>query len=153
VNNLLQSRSFPISELVVARFNAGDDVLLSIKEVAEKHKVTSGMFSLIGALDRAEWGFYSPQKRTYLIKKWGSSFLTGRAREILSCVGNVGQLDGKIVVHGHIVMKSLSDHARGGHLLEGCRVFPTAELTLLKASGTLTREQDDRFGLALLSFK
>ncbi len=147
----MKSCSFPVSELIVARLDAGDDVLLSIVAAAEDHKVTAGMFSLIGALDRAEWGFYNPQKRNYNTHTWRASWAAGRVKEILSCTGNVGLRDEKTIVHGHIVLGS-STGAFGGHLLEGCRVFPTAELTLLKAQGTLTRREDEGFNLALLHF-
>jgi predicted DNA-binding protein with PD1-like motif len=46
---------------------------------------------------------------------------------------------------------SRSTYASGGHLLEGCRINPTGELTLVKARGTLARQLDKTLNLALLS--
>lgn len=138
--------------MIAARFEAGEDLLLSIKAVAEEYGVSAGMFSLIGALESAKVGFYDPAKRIYRIRKIKPGFGDVRALEILSCTGNIAQLEGEVVVHGHIVLKCYLRDNTGGHLLEGCKVFPTAELTLLKASGTLKRLQDNTFNLALLNF-
>lgn len=147
----MRSISLTVDELVVARLDVGDDILLSIKQVATEHAVTAGMFSLIGAVDRAKYGFYDPNKRVYRTRSWTTGFLRPSALEILSCQGNIGQLKGDPIVHGHITMSGISGTMIGGHLLEGCRINPTGELTLLKASGTLTRRMDESLKLALLS--
>ncbi len=138
--------------MIVARLDVGEDVLLSIKALAEEYNVTAGMFNLIGALESAKVGFYDPAKRTYRLVKFKPGFGDVRALEILSCVGNIAQREEEVVVHGHIVLKGYQRNTQGGHLLEGCLVYPTAELTLLKASGTLRRLQDNAFNLALLHF-
>lgn len=138
--------------MIVARLDGGEDILLSIKAVAEEYNVNAGMFSLIGALESMKVGFYDPAKRTYRIVKFKPGFGDVRALEILSCMGNIAHREGEVLVHGHIVLKGYRRYNTGGHLLEGCIVYPTAELTLLKASGTLKRLQDNAFNLALLHF-
>jgi predicted DNA-binding protein with PD1-like motif len=138
--------------MIVARLDPGEDVLLSIKAVAEEYEVTAGMFSLIGALKSSKVGFYDPAKRTYRIVKVKPGWGDVRALEILSCMGNIAQRKGEVVVHGHIVLKGYMRNTIGGHLLEECLVYPTAELTLLKAAGVLKRVHDDAFNLALLHF-
>ncbi|MFX1563838.1 MAG: PPC domain-containing DNA-binding protein [Promethearchaeota archaeon] len=147
----MRSISLAVNELIVARLDAGDDILLSIKQVATEHAVTAGMFSLIGAVDRVKIGFYDPNKRKYKTRSWTAGFLRGSAMEILSCQGNIGQLKEETIVHGHITLSNLIGYWVGGHLLEGCRINPTGELTLLKASGTLTRRMNEKLNLALLS--
>ncbi|MFX1563038.1 MAG: PPC domain-containing DNA-binding protein, partial [Promethearchaeota archaeon] len=148
---LMDSISLTVEELIVARFDIGDDILLSIKQVATEHAVTAGMFSLIGAVDSVKIGFYDPNKRRYITKSWTPGLLKSPALEILSCQGNIGQLKGEPIVHGHITMSGMRGEMMGGHLLEGCRINPTGELTLLKASGTLTRRMNESLKLALLS--
>jgi len=147
----MHSINLAVEELIVARLDVGDDILLSIKQVATEHDVTAGMFSLIGAVDYAKFGFYDPKKRIYKVRSWTARFLNSPALEILSCQGNIGQLKGESIVHGHITMSGMRGEIIGGHLLEGCRINPTGELTLLKASGTLTRHMDESLKLALLS--
>ena len=139
--------------MIVARLDAGEDILFSIKAIAEEYNVTAGMFSLIGALESVKVGFYDPAKRIYRILKFKPGFGDVRAIEILSCMGNIAHREGEVIVHGHIALKGYRRYMTGGHLLEGCRVYPTAELTLLKASGTLTRQHNESLNLALLSFE
>jgi predicted DNA-binding protein with PD1-like motif len=131
--------------------NIGDDILLSIKQVATEHTVTAGIFSLIGAVDHAEYGFYDPNKHLYKKRSWTPGPSKSSALEILSCQGNIGQLNGELIVHGHIIFSGVNGEMIGGHLFEGCRINPTGELTLLKASGKLTRSMDEKLKLALLS--
>jgi predicted DNA-binding protein with PD1-like motif len=147
----MRSSKFPIDEVIVARLDPGDDVLLSVKQVAKEHMVTAGVFTLIGAVDRAKCGFYNPKKRAYDARTWEPQPRGSKLLEILACVGNVGQLDGEPVVHAHITLMGYHTSTLGGHLLEGCRINPTGELTLLKARGTLIRQLDKSFNLALLS--
>jgi len=147
----MRSSKFPVEEVIVARLDPGDDVLLSIKQVATDHAVTAASFTLIGAVDRAKFGFYNPKKRAYDTVTWKPGRWAPKLLEILACVGLVGQLDGETHVHAHITLKGYLGFTFGGHLMEGCRINPTGELTLLKARGTLTRRLDKTLNLALLS--
>ena len=147
----MPSCSYPIEKLIVARFNAGDDLLESIKEVVHEHEVKAGMLTVIGAVDQARYGFYHPQKKAYTNLSWEPTAGSSPALEIVSCMGNVALLDDNIVVHAHITFTGEKGEIMGGHLLEGCRVNPTAELTLLKAGGILRRKHNQDLNLALLS--
>jgi predicted DNA-binding protein with PD1-like motif len=149
----MPSCSYPVEKLIVARFDAGDDLFESIREVVREHEVKAGMFTAIGAVDRAQYGFYHPQKKTYTNLSWEPIADSSPALEIASCMGNVALLDDNIVVHAHITFTGEKGEIMGGHLLEGCRVNPTAELTLLQAGGILHRKRDEDLNLALLSIK
>ena len=109
------------------------------------------MFTVIGAVDQAHYGFYDPSKKAYTTLKWKPNLKSSPALEILCCVGNIARLDGEVVVHAHITLSGEKGEIMGGHLLEGCRVNPTAELTLLIADGVLTRKRNESLNLALLS--
>jgi len=146
----MRSSTFRIEEMIVARLETGDDVLLGIKRVAEEQEVSTGLFTLIGAVDRARWGFYNPSKRIYQVETWRPGALGPRALEILSCMGNIAKLDDETVVHGHITFKGFRQPTVGGHLMEGCRVNPTAELSIIKGSGVLGRRRNPELNLALL---
>ncbi|MFW9831249.1 MAG: PPC domain-containing DNA-binding protein [Candidatus Thorarchaeota archaeon] len=143
--------SLPLKEIIVTRFEAGEDLLSGINQVVLENDVSAGMFSVIGAIDTANYGFYIPAKKDYTALNWVPSNDSSPALEILSCIGNVALLNDKPVVHAHITLAGVKGEMIGGHLLEGCRVNPTAELTLLKAEGKLQREHNDMLNLALLS--
>ncbi|MHA2315422.1 MAG: PPC domain-containing DNA-binding protein [Candidatus Hermodarchaeia archaeon] len=147
----MRSCSFPLKEIVVARFDVGEDLLLGIQQVVIQHNVKAGMFTVIGAVDQAHYGFYDPGKKLYATLKWKPTTESSPALEILSCVGNVARLDGDVVVHAHITLSGEKGEIMGGHLLEGCRVNPTGELTLLIGEGVLTRKRNESLNLALLS--
>ncbi|MFX1299830.1 MAG: PPC domain-containing DNA-binding protein [Promethearchaeota archaeon] len=147
----MRSCSFPLKEIVVARLEVGEDLLHGIQQVVIQHNVKAGMFTVIGAVDQAHYGFYDPGKKAYTTLKWKPNLESSPALEILCCVGNIARLDGEVVVHAHITLSGEKGEIMGGHLLEGCRVNPTAELTLLIADGVLTRKRNESLNLALLS--
>ena len=147
----MRSCTFPLKEIVVARFEVGEDLLLGIQQVVVQHDVKVGMFMVIGAVDQAHYGFYDPRKKAYTTLKWKPHTDSLPALEILNCVGNIARLEGEVVVHAHITLSGEKGEMMGGHLLEGCRVNPTAELTLLKADGELRGKRNDEFNLAFLS--
>ncbi|TRO54560.1 DNA-binding protein [Candidatus Bathyarchaeota archaeon] len=148
---MMPSRSFPVKELIVARFDAGEDLYQNIKQVVVNHAVKAGMFMVIGAVDRAKYGFYHPVKKAYTNLSWEPTSDSSLALEIVNCTGNVALLDDDVVIHAHITFTGECGEIMGGHLLEGCRVNPTAELTLLKAEGVLRRKRNNELNLALLS--
>ncbi len=55
------------------------------------------------------------------------------------------------MIHAHITLTGEKGEIIGGHLLEGCRINPTGEMTLLKADGVLQRKRNEALNLALLS--
>ena len=73
-------------------------------------------------------------------------------RLAVACLGNIAQSKGEPIIHAHITFTGVKGEVIGGHLVEGCRVNPTAELTLLKGTGTLRRKIVEKYQLALLEF-
>ncbi|MFX0168857.1 MAG: PPC domain-containing DNA-binding protein [Candidatus Hodarchaeota archaeon] len=147
----MRFEKFPLKDLVVARFEKGEDLLDGIRQVAIESQVTAGFLSVIGAVDRVQYGFYIPQSRSYASHSWKPTNSSSPALEILSCLGNVAYLNNEVVVHAHITLSGVNGELLGGHLQKGCRVNPTAELTLLTVKGLLRREQNEELNLALLS--
>ena len=147
----MRLNKFPLKDLIVSRVEAGEDLFNSIRQVVIDAEVTAGFLSVIGAVDRACYGFYIPETRSYASHKWEPTYDSSPALEILSCLGNVALLEDEIVVHAHITLSGVKGELLGGHLQEGCRVNPTAELTLLSAQGKLKRKRNEELNLALLS--
>jgi predicted DNA-binding protein with PD1-like motif len=147
----MRFNKFPLKDLIVCRVDAGEDLLNSIRQVVVDSGVNAGFLSVIGAVDRACYGFYIPETRSYTSHKWEPTSDSSPALEILSCLGNVALLEDEVIVHAHITLSGVNGELVGGHLQEGCRVNPTAELTLLSAQGKLKRKRNDELNLALLS--
>jgi predicted DNA-binding protein with PD1-like motif len=141
----------PLKDLVVSRLERSEDLLEGIRKVVVESQVTAGFLSVIGAVDRARYGFYIPETRSYASLTWEPLNDSSPALEILSCLGNVAVLDDEVVVHAHITLSGVNGELIGGHLQDGCRVNPTAELTILTAKGTLSRKRNEELNLALLS--
>lgn len=146
----MQSKVLPIKELIVARFDKGKDLLQGIIDVVKAYQVSAGVFTVIGAVDQAHYGFYNPKNRQYTVQTWNPGPNRSPALEILSCLGNVAVLNEEPVVHAHITLRGELGETVGGHLLAGCRVNPTSELTLLKAQGTIHRKKNPTLNLALM---
>ena len=128
---------------VSSRFFEDEDLLSSIASTAKETDIDSGFFVLIGTLKKAVLGFYKEGK--YIpIEKNGPL-------EILSCTGNISVKDnGELVVHGHIVVGDSNGDAFGGHVLPGCLVDVTAELSLIEVEkGSLVRKFDTQRNLFL----
>ncbi len=147
----MPSCSFTLKEIIIARLKAGEDLLHGIKQVVLQHTVKAGMFMVIGAVDRAQYGFYNPKKKIYTNLSWKPTKDSSPALEIVNCSGNIALLDNDVVIHAHITLTGEKGEIIGGHLLEGCRINPTGEMTLLKADGVLQRKRNEALNLALLS--
>lgn len=129
----------------LTRLQYDGDLFLSIKNVFKENGIQMGFFTAIGAVKTAHVAFYDQAAKTY------TDFIIDEAAEILSCVGNISEIDGDISVHAHITLGLKDGTAKGGHLLEGTIVF-AAELFGVALDGRrLERRFDDTTGLKLWS--
>jgi predicted DNA-binding protein with PD1-like motif len=130
--------------MVVCRLTHGEDLLAAIETVATKADAHSGVFFLIGSLDKARFGFYSEERRFEPIDIEGQL-------EITSCIGNLADEDGRLVIHAHMTVADAEGKVYGGHVLTGCRIYPQAELVIFQTEGVkLKRKYDEASGLHIL---
>lgn len=125
------------------RLNHGADLLGSITEIFRQHPGQMGSFTAIGAVKKAHVAFYDQERKEYL------DSVIDEPAEILSCVGNVSQVEGEISVHAHITLGYRDGVARGGHLLEGTQIFACELFGVILEGEVLRREFDDVTGLKL----
>jgi uncharacterized protein len=119
------------------------DLLVSIKEAFKKSNIRMGFFVAIGAVKYAKMAFYGQDDHKYY------EFSVDEPAEILNCTGNVSGLDGEIFVHAHITIGLEDGTAKGGHLVEGTKIF-ACELFGVPLDGEqLTRTFDEITGLKL----
>lgn len=102
-----------------------------------------GIIGAIGAVRCARIAFYGQDDHTY------HELFLNEPAEILNCTGNVSDLNGEIFVHAHITLGLKDGTTRGGHLVEGTKIF-ACELFMVPLEGKLLRRtRDDVTGLNL----
>jgi len=133
---------YSASKKLIMRLKHDADMVQSIAEFARNKGVNAGNFTAIGALKRAELGYYDQKNHEYRKMRIDSPY------ELASCVGNVSLRDGEPFVHAHVVLSDEKGNTRAGHLLEGI-VF-AAEVHLSQLEGPkLERKYDELTGLSL----
>ena len=129
---------------IIGRLAKGEDLLVALSKLTQKHGITLGEVSAIGAVSQARVGFYNQAERKYYYLD------LARPLEILSLTGNVSLKDGKPMVHAHVTLGDQDGQAFGGHLAEGTLVF-ACEFTIQEYQSTtaLVRQMDGPTGLFL----
>jgi len=128
--------------MIVSGLPHGKDLLAAIENAATEAEARSGVFFLIGALDKARFGFYS-KEGTY------RPIDIERQLEITSCMGSLADENGRLVIHAHMTAADAEGRVYGGHVLEGCRIYVRAELVIFQVEG-LKRSYDAATGLHVL---
>jgi hypothetical protein len=119
------------------------DLLVSIQEAFQRSGTKMGFFVAIGAVKHAKIAFYNQDDHKY------HEFSVDEPAEILNCTGNVSELDGETFVHAHITLGLKDGTTKGGHLVEGTKIF-ACELFAVPLEGEpLKRSFDDVTGLKL----
>lgn len=136
-----------LGRIFVCRLDYGADFLDSVRRFADEKGIGSAVFTALGAFERVALAFYDQTAKKYTIEK------IERPIELLSCVGNIGKLIGKTIVHSHAVVSDSEDRVYGGHLAEESIVF-ACELVISELQGiNLGREYDKETGLNLFTFR
>lgn len=127
----------------VVVFDAGDELLQAFNEFVCEHHCSASSFKAIGALSSVKLGWYNPETKQY-----DTAVELEEQLELLSLIGDVGQMNGKPIVHSHAVIGRRNGSTVGGHLMSAI-VSPTCELFLVEYPKGLVKEPDDRFNLNL----
>jgi predicted DNA-binding protein with PD1-like motif len=126
----------------MARLDHGKEIIGQITDLAKEKEIKTGFLSVIGALSRAELGYYDQ-----VSQKYGEIQIDGPV-ELVSCLGNVSLRNGVPFVHAHAVLSDRAGRVYGGHLNSGT-VF-AAELYMQELLGpNLERVPDSITGLNL----
>ena len=145
---MVDSKATEFSRVIVARMKPGEDILETIQKVCVDYNVISGQLSLIGAVGSAQLGYFDRESGEY------RSFTIDDDVEVVSCSGNISKgLDGKYIVHAHMIVSDVKGKCYGGHLMPGCVVSVTIELIINEFKDGLKREKDSETGLNLLALK
>lgn len=114
--------------VMVERLRRGEDVLDRLNQLVRENGVTAASFTALGAVEKASVGFFVGSGQYSTVSYEGPL-------EVLSCVGNVSLKEGKPFIHAHIAIADKEGKAYGGHLMAGCIVSATFEVTMLVYEG------------------
>ena len=127
----------------VLRLEKGDEAISKIVGFCAQNDIENAWFSGFGAASSARLAIYDLEKKEYIRKEFSGIL------EILNFLGNVGQMDGKTIVHSHVTLSNKDFSAFGGHVDE-LIIAATCEIILHQLDITLARKRDDEIGLNLL---
>jgi hypothetical protein len=134
---------YDVKKTFLERLPHDADLLSATRDCFARHNMRMGAFMAIGAVKRARISFYDQAKKVY-----GEEAIDQPA-EILSCIGNISELDGEVFAHAHVVLSLADGTTRGGHLLEGTPVFAGELFGFALDGEQLQRAYDPVTGLKL----
>lgn len=120
--------------IVVAKFGDGEDFFSSLRDLAKKHEIKSGLIlSCIGMLRDLTIGYFVGKG------KYAETRIEGPV-ELTSMQGNIAHKNGENLFHIHLNAADRDKNVHGGHLIAGT-VNNVNELTILKLNEiSVTRE-------------
>ena len=123
------------------RLRPGQDLRKEIERFTKERRIKAGfIITTVGSLEKAT---------LRLADQNNPSTFEGKF-EIVSLVGTLSQ-DG---VHLHISLSDSAGRTIGGHLVEGCQIYTTAEIVIGEANGIVfTRETDKLTGYKELKIR
>jgi hypothetical protein len=128
----------------VVILDTGDEVLSSLKSVAQTEQLAGSSFKAIGALSDVELGWFN-----WETKKYQTAIKLKEQVELLSLLGDIALKDGEPQIHAHLVIGRQDGSAHGGHLLSAT-VRPTCEIVITENPKHLQKQIDPESGIALI---
>lgn len=130
---------------VVARIDKGEEILESLRELAEKEKILLAGVSALGAVSEFTVGVFDTGEKKYYANDFSGTY------EIVSLTGTVNTMDGEYYSHLHMSAGDLEGKVVGGHLSRAV-VSATCELLLHVIDGRVDRQFSGEVGLNLFRF-
>ena len=127
----------------MGRLPYNSDLLKEITSFCKKNNIRLGKIEAIGALQKANIGFYDNEKSDYKINSFDRFF------EIINLTGNISIKDGEPFIHAHITLADENGKAFGGHLLEGNIVFVCEVIIHVFDGDDFVRKPDKDTGVFL----
>jgi predicted DNA-binding protein with PD1-like motif len=128
----------------VVILDSGDEILSSLKYVAQTEHLAGSSFKAIGALSDVELGWFNWETKVY-----ETAVRLQEQVELLSLIGDIALKDNEPQVHGHLVIGRKDGTAHGGHLLSAI-VRPTCEIVITESPEHLQKQIDPESGIALI---
>ncbi|MHA2182499.1 MAG: PPC domain-containing DNA-binding protein [Promethearchaeota archaeon] len=141
----MKSIEAKIGRVIIGKVEPDEDLIESIIEMVQNHKIQSGLINCIGALKKFTLGYFNLDTKSYERKVFEENI------ELVSCMGNIAFLDGEPIIHLHISIGNRDYSVMGGHLFQPAIVSITGEVYIFEIDKKLYRESDLKFNLSLLN--
>lgn len=129
---------------VIVRFNNGEEIVSTLKQLCDNLHITLGSIIGIGATNDVTIGLMNTKT-----KKYQSTRFTGD-HEISSLIGNITTMNGDVYLHLHITVCNAELKTFGGHLTSAV-VSATFEGVIDIIDGQVDRTFNQAVGLNLLN--
>lgn len=125
------------------RFFHGEEIVSGLVAFAKSANLTAAWVQALGALSRAEIGYYDPEARKY------ERLAIEEDVEVTGLIGNLSLVEQEPFAHLHVTLGRRDFSTLGGHLFRG-EAGATVEVLLLAFAGAkLERARDEEIGLNL----
>ncbi len=126
-------------DIVVVTLAPEEEIIASLLEVAEEHKIAGGFLTGLGSTSEVDIAFFDPEKKEYVPRTFAEP------TEIGNMVGNFSRLEDGWHVHVHISVSGPELIAFTGHLNRGV-VGTACEIYIRRLSHEITRIRDQSAG-------
>ena len=138
-------KQFEQGRTFVAKLNFEADLLEELNKICFEENIRAGSISMIGAVSSLKLGFFDQETKEYIL----TTYAYDEPMEVVSCIGNISEKDGKPICHVHITAADRKGKCIGGHLVQGTSVY-AGEVIIQEFLGEdLVREVDEQTQLAL----
>lgn len=132
-------------DTVLLRIDRGEEIIETVKRVAEKERIRLASVEALGAVDDFTVGVYDVAAKRYDSKTFTGAF------EIVSLVGTITEKDGAFYQHLHMSAGNRDCEVFGGHLNRAV-VSATCEMVIRILPGAVNRAPDPETGINLIRF-
>lgn len=122
----------------------GDEVIASLKQLAEAERIGSASITGIGAVRDSVLGYLDLDQKQYLKREFADSM------ELVALTGSLALLDGQPFAHCHAVLSDREMRVFGGHLF-AATASVTVEIFLRVYEGEVARQLDPNTGANLIN--
>ena len=133
------------NNIIVARFDKGEEILDKIKEIALKENIKLASVSALGATNHFVVGVYKVDEKKYYSNEFKGNF------EIVSLTGTINTMNDEFYTHIHMSAGNDKGEVFGGHLNKAI-ISATCEMIINIIDGKVDRYFDEDIGLNLFKF-
>ena len=144
------------SDTLFIRLAPGDLFLEGIQKACQKSDIRYGTItSCIGSLSRTAYTYVKADSSSTTGIAYRDTITTDKANEVISANGTIGlNTDGAMDIHMHALMVDIDGTMFAGHMMPGCVVCATMEISIAVAeTGQMIREYDEVLKFPLFHFK
>ena len=132
------------TRMLFGRLSPGTDLLFGIDALCQKFGVECGsIVGCLGSLSRSVYTYVRPEPAHPVGIRYVDAVTLETPAELVSAQGTIGLNQGKRDIHLHGVLADANGNFTAGHMLPGCIVCATVELSILVVNGGIERRFDE----------